>query len=176
MTFTDYLTDSILILLVFRQLREARYDRRAVLLPLVIVAVVAKSYLHSIQTGGNDLVLIVLLVAVGATLGTTSALATRVRADGGEHALVKAGAVSAALWVLGMGSRMAFAIWASSHSGHESVARFSMHHSLSAEVWTTALVLMALAEVCSRVGVLYFRSQRAIAQFEGAPVRHLVAA
>ena len=47
MTFTDYLLDSLLVLLVFRQVREARLDRMAVLLPLGIAAIVGNSYLHS---------------------------------------------------------------------------------------------------------------------------------
>src|ERR1700759_809374 len=102
MSLTDYLTDSALLLLVLRQVREARFDRRAMLLPLVIVGVVAKSYLHALPTSGNELVLIVALIAVGTALGTTSGLMTQVRSDGGQYALVKAGAVAAGLWVLGM--------------------------------------------------------------------------
>jgi hypothetical protein len=165
MTFSDYLLDSVLILIVFRQIRESRFDRRAVLLPLVIVGIVAHSYLHSIPTSGNDLVLICALTLFGLTLGTVSALATRVRADGGTYGLVKAGAVSAGLWVLGMGSRMAFAIWAGSANGKAHIGSFGFTHHLSSDVWTAALVLMALAEVGSRVGVLYVRSHRAVASF-----------
>lgn len=162
MSFTDYLTDSILILLVVRQLRTSRYDRRAWLLPLVIVAVVGKSYLHGIPTGGDNLVVVVGLTLVGVALGTMSALATRVWSDGGRYALVKAGAVSAALWVIGMGGRMAFAIWAGTAHGETSIGRFSLQHHLDAgQVWTAALVLMALGEVVSRVGILALRAQRA---------------
>ena len=164
MTFTDYLVDSILILLVVRQLRTSRLDRRAVLLPLAIVIGVANSYLHGVPTRGNSLLLVLLLGAVGLALGTCSALATRVWADGGRYPLVKAGAVSAVLWVLGMGGRMTFAIWASSSGGQASLASFSYHHGItSANTWTAALVIMALAEVLSRVGILYLRGQRAVA-------------
>lgn len=162
MTFSDYLLDSILVLLVLRQIRESRFDRRAILLPLVIVGVVANSYLHTIPTSGNNLVLIVGLTLVGIAFGTVSALATRVRADGGPVALVKAGWVAAGLWVFSMGARMTFAIWAT-HGGGPVIGRFTLAHHLSAEVWTAALVLMALGEVISRVGVLYLRSRRVLA-------------
>lgn len=162
MTFTDYLVDSILILLVVRQLRTSRLDRRALLLPLIIVAVVGKSYLHGIPTSGDSLLLVVLFVGLGLTLGTCSALTTRVWADGGKDPLVKAGWIAAGLWVIGMGGRMTFAIWAS-HGGAAPLARFSIAHHITGEnTWTAALVLMALAEVASRVGMLYVRGQRAL--------------
>ena len=163
MSLSDYLLDSVLILLVLRQVRTSRFDRRAVLLPLIIVTIVGKSYLHGIPTSGNSLFLVVLLTAVGVFLGTCSGLATKVWADGGQYALVKAGALSALLWVFGMGGRMAFAIWAS-HGGDAPLARFSLAHGITgANTWTAALVLMALGEVLSRVGVLYYRSRAVLA-------------
>ena len=168
MSLTDYLVDAILILLVLRQVRTARFDRRAWLLPLVIVAMVGMSYLHGIPTGGNGLLLVVVLALVGLALGTASALATRVWSDGGRYALVKAGALSALLWVIGMGGRMAFAIWAS-HGGGPALARFSVQHGITAQnAWTAALVLMALFEVMSRVGLLAVRAQRVQAAAVGA--------
>jgi hypothetical protein len=97
LTFIDYLIDSALILIVVRQVVESRFDKRAVILPLAIVAVVAYSYLHAIPTGGNDLLLIAGLAGVGVLLGTLCGLVTRVRADGGRYALVQAGWASAGL-------------------------------------------------------------------------------
>ena len=145
-----------------RQVLESRFDKRAIILPLAIVAVVAHSYLHAIPTGGNDLLLIVGLAGVGVLLGTLSGLVTRVRADSGQYALVKAGWASAGLWVLGMGSRMAFSVWVA-NGGQDVVARFSeTHHITSGQAWTAALVLMAIGEVASRIGVLYVRSRQAL--------------
>ncbi len=175
MTFSDYLVDSILILLVVRQIRESRLDRRAILLPIGILAFVAHSYLSSFPTAGNDLALTLLLTGVGVTLGVGSALATRVRSDGGRYPLVKAGWISAGLWVLGMGSRMAFSIWAN-NGGAESLGRFSVAHDItSSSAWTTALVMMAIGEVISRVAVLYIRG-RAVTARSADPVRVAVAA
>ena len=175
MTFTDYLLDSVLILLVVKQIRESRLDRRAILLPLGILGFVAHSYLGSFPTAGNDVALAVLLTGVGVTLGVGSALATRVRSDGGRYPLVKAGWISAGLWVLGMGSRMAFSIWAN-NGGGATLAHFSEQHSISSgSAWTTALVMMAIGEVASRVSVLYFRGRVATGHSTGA-VRVPVAA
>ena len=163
MTFSDYLLDTVLVLIVLRQVRESRLDRRAVLLPLIIVGVVANSYLHGIPTAGNDLELVAGFTAVGIAFGVISGLTTRVRTDGGKYALVKAGWVAAGVWVLGMGFRFAFAVWAS-HGGAAGLARFSADHAItSGEAWTAALVLMALGEVICRTATLWLRAQRALA-------------
>jgi hypothetical protein len=58
MTTSDYLINAPFVSLVFRQAYERRLDARSALLPLVIVFVVARQYVHSIPTAGNDLVLI----------------------------------------------------------------------------------------------------------------------
>jgi hypothetical protein len=163
MNFSDYLLDSVLVLLVVRQIRESRFDLKSMLLPIGIVAWVANSYLHDIPTGGNDLALIVVLTLLGIAFGLLSALATRVRTDGGRYALVKAGWISAGVWVLSMGARFTFAVWAS-HSGGPSLYRFSVSHHLDLTVWTAALVLMALGEVITRIGVLVYRARKALAR------------
>ncbi|MCE0534129.1 hypothetical protein LWF15_01250 [Kineosporia rhizophila] len=158
MTTTEWITDLVLLLLVLRQVREGRLTPRGFILPLAIVAVVAHSYLHSIPTGGNDLVLIGTLVTVGAALGIAGGLFTLVRRVG-EDVLVKAGVVAALLWVLGMGSRMAFQLW-SEHGGGEAITRLSIEHSITgADAWVAAFVLMALTEVVTRLATIYLRSR-----------------
>ena len=175
MTTTEWLTDIALMLVVFRQLREGRFDLRAVLIPLGIVAFVAHSYLHSIPAAGNDLLLIGTLVGIGATLGVTGGIFTRVRFDG-QHALVKAGAISAALWVLGMGSRMAFQLW-SENGGGPSIQRFSVAHDITSDqAWVTAFVLMAVTEVVTRLATILYRSylaRQAAPVAAGRPVPQL---
>ena len=160
MTFTDYLLDTVLVLLVIRQIRESRLDLRATLLPIGLAVGIGGSYLHGIPTAGNDLLLVVVLTAVGVTLGLISALTTRVRSDGGRYPLVKAGWIAGGAWVAGMGSRFAFAFWAS-HGGAPQLGRFSVeHHITSGAAWTAALVLMALGEVLVRTLVLVARGAR----------------
>jgi hypothetical protein len=167
MTTTDYLVDIALLLVVFRQIREGRIDARFVLIPLGIVGFVGHNYLHSIPTAGNDLLLIAVLVAVGATLGIAGGFATRVRFNG-EHALARAGVLAVTLWVLGMGSRMAFQLY-SDHGGAEAITRFSVsHHITSANAWVTAFVLMAVTEVATRVITIVARGY--LARQTAAPV------
>ncbi|MET9355864.1 hypothetical protein ABZY14_23210 [Streptomyces sp. NPDC006617] len=171
MTATEWITDIALVLVVFRQLREGRLDHRTFLIPLGIVAVVAYSYLDSVPTGGNDLVLIAALAGTGAVLGVAGGVYTRIRALDG-HLMIKAGAVSAILWVLGMGARMGFQVWVEHGGGADDVARFSIaHHITSDQAWVTAFVLMAVTEVVTRVATIYLRSRagaRAVAHSASA--------
>lgn len=160
MTTLDYLINALLVLLVLRQLRERRLDPQSFVLPVVLVGVAAQHYLHAIPTAGNDLALIAGLAALGATLGTLSGLATHVRAGDDGVALARAGWVAAALWVVGIGSRMAFSYLAA-HGAGASIAHFSMvNHITGSSAWTAAFVLMALAEVTGRLVTLYWRGHR----------------
>ncbi|MER7676381.1 hypothetical protein [Streptomyces sp. NPDC096934] len=158
MTTTDWITDIALVLVVFRQLREGRLDLKSFLIPLGIVAFVAHTYLDSVPTAGNDLVLIGTLAGVGAVLGIAGGVYTRIRVAGG-HLLIKAGVVSAILWVVGMGARMGFQLWVQ-HGGSDDVARFSVAHQITtSQAWVAAFVLMALTEVVTRLATIFVRSR-----------------
>jgi hypothetical protein len=168
MTTTDWIIDLALILLVLRQIRESRLDRRFVLVPLGLVGWAAHSYLHAISTAGNDLMLIVVLAAAGGTLGLLSALATRVRVIDG-HAMSKAGFSAATLWIVGVGSRLAFQFYAS-HGGAGAIERFSIHHDITgANTWADALVIMALSEVIVRLAVIVLRGLIALQRVQQSP-------
>jgi hypothetical protein len=160
MTTSDWILDIALILVVFRQIRWSRIDALAVIVPLGIVAYVAHRYLNPIPTGGNDLLVIGVFAAVGLVLGLAGGLTTHMRVDQGK-VYVRAGFVAASLWILGMGGRLAFAIW-SEHSGGPTLVRFSEQHQItSIQAWVSALILMVLCEVCGRVGTIVIRAQLA---------------
>ncbi|MFE2147220.1 hypothetical protein ACFXA3_36750 [Streptomyces sp. NPDC059456] len=175
MNTTTWITDIALILIVFRQLREDALTAKSYLLPLGIVTFVGFSYLDTVPTGGNDLVLIGALMGVGAALGISGGVFTRIRrADG--HVLIKAGAVSAALWVIGMGARLGFQLWVD-HGGAADVARFSMDHRITgSQAWVTALVLMALTEVVTRLATIFVRSRMVTGAQQPAPAAQNAAA
>ncbi|MGH9120450.1 MAG: hypothetical protein ACRDYC_00660 [Acidimicrobiales bacterium] len=154
MTFTDYLINGALVAIVILQIRGRRLSAVAFFLPVVLVSVAAISYLHGVPTAGNDLVLALIGAGVGLALGVGAGLTTRVfrRSDGAVVA--KAGAVAAILWILGVGSRIAFEVYAT-NGGAASIARFSAHHNITTvQAWVTGLILMALVEVISRTAVL----------------------
>jgi hypothetical protein len=128
-----------------------------VLIPLGIVAFVAHKYLTPIPTGGNDMLVIGAFALLGTVLGIAGGLTTHVRVDQGK-VFVRAGFVAASLWIAGMGGRLGFALW-SEHSGGPTLVRFSEQHQItSIQAWVSALILMVLCEVCTRVGTLLIRA------------------
>ena len=157
MTTSDWILDIVLILVVLRQIRWSRIDLMTVLLPLGIVAFVAHKYLSPIPTGGNDMLLIGAFAALGIVLGVAGGLTTHLRTDQGT-VYVRAGFIAASLWIAGMGGRLAFALW-SEHSGGPTLVRFSEQHQItSIQAWVSALILMVLCEVCTRVGTIVIRA------------------
>ena len=109
MTTTDYLINAGFIFMVCLQARERRLDRRALVIPLVLLFFVAQQYLHTIPTTGNDLVLIGLLAGAGLSLGLLSGFATHVRPGSDGFALARVGWVAGGLLVAGISSRVVFA-------------------------------------------------------------------
>jgi hypothetical protein len=160
MNATDYAINAILVLLVLRQVRETRLTWPILLLPVLIVIGAACYYLRSVPTAGNDLLLVVILAAIGAALGGLCGLFTHLRRGVDGIPLSRAGWAAAILWVVGIGARMGFA-YAASHGSGSAIERFSVAHSItSVDAWVAALFLMALAEVVTRLAVLWIRSRR----------------
>jgi hypothetical protein len=168
MTSTDYIIDALLILTIFRQLRERRFDLHSLLLPVGLLAFACAHYMTAVPTAGNDVALYVLLGGAGAVLGAICGLSARMRVHDDGHVLARAGRITVIAWVLGMGSRLAFGVYANGSGAHE-IAHFSIAHSITgAAAWTTALLLMAVAQVLAKLGVQLVRG-RALMQRVPAP-------
>jgi hypothetical protein len=162
MTTSDYLIDSALVLLVLLQIKERRLTTKSMVRPLAIVGLAVVDYLHEIPTAGNDLVLVAVLGLLGLTIGLASGQTLLMRRDGAGEVLARAGLASALLWVLGMGARFAFALWAT-HGGGASLASFGAQHAItSPEAWTVALLAMAAFEVGGRTLLIALRRQRLV--------------
>src|SRR5579863_6185659 len=104
MTTTDYLINAGFVVMVCLQARERRLERKALVLPLVLVFFVAQQYLHTIPTTGNDLVLIGLLAGTGVELGLLSGFATIVRHGSDGFALARVGWIAGGLLIAGISS------------------------------------------------------------------------
>jgi hypothetical protein len=157
MTTTDYLIDSALVLLVLLQIKERPLTSKALIRPLVIVAIAVINYLHGIPTAGNDLVLVGILALLGLSIGVASGQTVSMRRGRAGEVLARAGWLSGFFWVLGMGSRFAFLVWIN-NGGAAAIGHFSAHHAItSGQAWTAALLAMAVFEVCGRSLVLAAR-------------------
>jgi hypothetical protein len=159
MTTPEYLLNAALVLVVLRQLRGKRLIGSAIYVPLAICAYVGYTYLHSIPTSGNDLALVLIGSTAGITLGTLCGIFTRVYPDRDGIPFAKATGIAAVLWVLGVGSRIAFSLYAQ-HGGGPAIEHFSFAHSLSQDAWVAGFVLMAIFEAVSRTAVLLVRARR----------------
>ena len=162
MNIKMYVINAILVLMVVRQIREHSLDLRALAVPVLAVGAAAVMFLHSVPGGGNDIALELAGVAAGAAMGAVGGLATRLRrgADG-LRLLGRASALAASMWVAGVGARMVFA-FAATHGAGPAIGRFSVaHHITGSAAWVAALVMMALADVLTRLVVVYLRGRPA---------------
>jgi hypothetical protein len=154
---TTYLISASLILLVIRQIREHPLDARSLATPVLAVGAAAVMFLHSVPAGGSDLALEAACVAAGAAMGAIGGLATRLRLGADGRPLGRAGWLAAGMWIGGVGARLVFAIAAGNGAG-PAIARFSIaHHITGSSAWVAALVMMALADVLTRLAVIYSR-------------------
>ena len=160
MNINMYVINAILVLMVVRQIREHSLDLRSLAVPVLAVGAAAVFFLHSVPGGGNDIALELICVLAGAVMGAVGGLATRLRLGSDGRPLGRAGWLAASMWVAGVGARMAFAFAATNGAG-PAIARFSMaHHITGSDAWVAALVMMALADVLTRLVVVYLRGRR----------------
>jgi hypothetical protein len=155
-----YVINAALVLLVIRQIREHPLDLRSLAGPVLAVGAAAVLFLHSVPVGGNDIILELACVAAGAAMGAVGGLTTKLRRGADGRALGRAGWLAAGLWITGVGARLAFAIAASNGAG-PAIARFSIaHHITGSAAWVAALIMMALADVLTRLVIIYLRGRR----------------
>ena len=163
-----YLINALLVLLVVRQIREHQLDLRALAVPVLAVAAAAVMFLYSVPGGGSDITLDLLCVSAGAAMGAIGGLATRLRLGADGRPLGRAGILAAGMWIAGVGARMVF-YFAATHGAGPAIAAFSIaHHITGSAAWTAALVMMALADVLTRLVVVYLRGRRLTAT--GTPI------
>jgi hypothetical protein len=157
---TTYLISASLILLVICQIREHPLDARSLATPVLAVGAAAVMFLHSAPAGGHDLGLEAACVLAGATMGAIGGLATKLRLGADGQPLGRVGVLAASMWIGGVGARLAFAVAAGNGAG-PAIARFPVaHHITGSGAWMAALVMMALADVLTRLVVIYLRGRR----------------
>ena len=172
MNINVYVINAILVLLVIRQIRERPLDLRSLAIPVLAVAAAAVLFLHSVPLGGSDVALELACVLAGAAMGATGGLATHLRRGPDGRPMGRAGWLAAGMWVGGVGARLAFVVAASNGAG-PAIARFSVaNHITGSAAWIAALIMMALADVLTRLVIIYLRGRRLTAD-SSAPVARI---
>jgi hypothetical protein len=161
LSLEDYAVSLLLVAVVIRQVRGKKLTAVGLAWPVGLVVWAAVEYLQGIPTAGNDLPLELGGALLGAVLGCLCGLFTRIHRLPDDSLQAKATGVAALLWVLGVGARMGFALYAENGGGPR-IAQFSAtHHITSAAAWTACLLLMSLTEVLGRTALLAGRGRRA---------------
>ena len=156
MNLTEWILSFGILAVMLSQLGEHTATRRRLMLPLIIVAI---NFLPGTPTVGNDVAFEASGVAIGIVLGGLAGLAVRVRANGAGQVTLTAGWAYAVIWILVLGGRMVFALWAGGPGSH-AVAAFSMSHAITGAAWTSFFVLMALAMIATRTALILLAKQR----------------
>jgi hypothetical protein len=159
MTTSEYIVNAAFLLVVLRQARERRLDLRFFVLPLGVLFFVARQYVDSLPTAGNDLLFIAMFASVGLALGAVCGLATHVRLASDGVALARVGRLAGILLAAGIASRMLFA-FALGHGAAPAIRSFSLAHPIGAAAWPIALAAMAVTEVVARLVVVQIRGRR----------------
>ena len=155
-----YLVNASLILLVIRQIREHPLDARSLATPVLAVGCAAVLFLHSVPAGGSDLVLEAAVRAGRRGDGRHRRPGHPAARGRRRPAAGPGGLLAASMWIGGVGARLAFAVAAGNGAG-PAIARFSVaHHITGSSAWVAALVMMALADVLTRLAVIYLRGRR----------------
>jgi hypothetical protein len=169
MNINVYVINAILILLVIRQVREHRLDLRSLGVPVLAVGIAAVLFLHSVPLGGSDIALELACVSAGALMGAIGGLTTHLRLGADGRPLGRAGWIAAGMWVGGVGARLAFAV-AVSYGAGPAIKSFSVtNHITGPAAWVAALIMMAMADVLTRLAIIYLRGRRLAVVAAAAP-------
>ncbi len=159
MTLADYLISGLLILSIVRQIRGRPLTWLGLAWPLALVGWAVAAYLTRIPAGEANRTAVVVLASVGLCLGLSCALCSRVWQDSGRVMLRSTGP-AVVLWIVGVGARVAFGLWAE-HGGGLTIVRTSQRLGITDfTAWADGLVLMALLEVLGRSVLLAVRRVR----------------
>lgn len=159
MSLFDWVFPLILIQSVVRQLRGKHLSAFALAWPMGIVVWAAVTYVRGFPAHTADLALVIGCGVGGGILGTLAGRSTSVYRGGDGQLMARSTATTVAYWTLGTIGRLVFALDATSGGG-PAIARFSAANGLTLGAWTSALTLMALAEVTGRSAVLIPRALR----------------
>lgn len=149
---------------IIRQLRGRPLTWFSLGWPIALVVYAGSTYLGHVPADRGDVLLVMGLVLLGAVLGLTCGVLSRVypHRDGSGRVLVmvRSTGTAAVLWIVGMGSRLGFALYAE-HGGYGHIESLDARLGVTSfTTWSNALILMALCEVAGRTMLLAPRLHR----------------
>lgn len=139
----------ILAVVLFSDLGRKAFSRRRLLRPLIVAGIVGATMVQAVPSHGDALLLIVAGVAAGVALGAVAGGLIRLDGHRDGVPMTVAGAPYAALWGSIAAARIAFS-YGADHWFRSDLGTWMLHHQITTDALTDALVLMALAMVVTR--------------------------
>jgi hypothetical protein len=157
---TLIVSGSVLGVILGSDLGRRKVTNMRLLRPLIAVAVLMAIFFHSPQTSGNDLSLQLAGIGLGLVLGLVAGAMLPAEMDDDGQVYTRAGWLYALLWLAMSAARVLF-VYGLNHWFTASIVTFSIKYRISGgDVYSNALVLMALATVLARTGVVLSRSRK----------------
>ncbi|OCT16016.1 hypothetical protein A8709_10385 [Paenibacillus pectinilyticus] len=139
----------IMAIAMWTQMGRRAFTTRRIFMPFIVSIIMGQQYLHGIPMSGSNLGALGLCLLVGIVFGGLLLAATTVERDASGVVYTKAGLPYLVIWVLELGSRVAFAYYARSHQ--QQVGHFLLSHHLSPDVIGSGFMLMTIAMLLTRV-------------------------
>lgn len=161
------ISGGIFVMVIARGYGRRVFDRRAVVLPLVLVAVFGWSYLKSAPIDSpRDWTVYAVAVAVGLVFGGIATAVTKVETDDRTgHTMTVTGLAFVGIWLTAVLLRLGF-VWAitDNPSARAHFGEFMISHHLDFATVAPFFLLWALTMVISRMVALKIRERVMIAQ------------
>ena len=132
---------------VLTRLGRHRYSRRQRLVTLGVIAVLVLKYVRGMPTTGHDALLEAVCAGIGVLFGLGMLASTAVERDESTGQVwVRAGVAYLVLWVVMLGSRIAFA-YSATGFGRSEIGRFFATNHITGAAITPAFVLMTVGSL-----------------------------
>ncbi|MFI9273472.1 hypothetical protein ACIGXM_22550 [Kitasatospora sp. NPDC052896] len=157
---TLVVSGTVLLVILGGDLGRRKVNTMRLVRPLVAVAVVMVLFFHSPQLSGNDLSLQLVGIGLGTIFGLAAGAMLPAERDPSGQVYTRAGVLYALFWLAMSGARVLF-VYGIEHWYTAAIITFSVKYRISGpEVFSNALVLMALATVLARTVVVMNRRRR----------------
>jgi hypothetical protein len=144
----------IMAITLYNQMGIRKINLFRIIVPIAIALLVGNKYIHAIPMEGSNMAALFIIVIAGVLFGGMLLVTTKVGQDPSGTYYTQAGIPYLIVWILEVGSRLAFANYAQQHP--TAVGHFFISHQLSPEIIGPAFILMTVTMLVVRVvGILW---------------------
>jgi hypothetical protein len=147
----------IISITLYNQMGKRKMNAFRTIIPIAVALLVGNKYLHDVPVGGANSVLLVISVVAGILFGGLLVLTTKIGRDSSGALYTHAGLPYLMVWILELGSRLAFAYYANQYPA--SVGHFFISLHISPNIIGPAFMLMTMTMLVVRVSGIFMRAK-----------------